>query len=77
MGRLFPCIPVFRGGVYLKSVKKCVCVARLKMTLMLVKNVCFGVKKGMSKFWCWVDQNHTTEINKKQFGNDKEKGKKV
>ena len=47
------------------------------MTLMLVKNVCFGVKKGMSKFWCWVDQNHTTEINKKQFGNDKEKGKKV
>ena len=47
------------------------------MTLLLVKNVCFGVKEGMSKFWCWVAQKHTTEINKKQFGNDKEKGKKV
>ena len=49
MCRLFPCIPIFRGAFLSKSVKKCVCVMGLKIALLLVKNVCFGVKKGMSK----------------------------
>ena len=43
---LFPCIPIFRGVFLLKSVKKCVYILRVKITLTLVKSVCFGVKKG-------------------------------
>ena len=46
MCRLYPCIPIFRGVFLLKSVKKCLCVLVSKITLLLVKNVCFGVKKG-------------------------------
>ena len=49
MCRLFPCIPIFRGGFLLKSVKKCVCVLVLKIALLLVKNLFFGVKKGISE----------------------------
>ena len=61
MCRLFPCIPIFRGVFLLKSVKKCVCVLVLKITLLLVENVkCFGVKKGMSEFWHQVVAKHTT-----------------
>ena len=51
MCRLFPCIPIFRGFFLIKKCKKCVCVLVLKITLLLVKNVCSGVKKGMSDFW--------------------------
>ena len=43
MYRLFPCIPIFRrggGG----------CVVGLKIVLLLVKNLFFDVKKGMSEF---------------------------
>ena len=59
MCRLFPCIPIFRGFFLIKKCKKCVCVLVLKITLLLVKNVCFGVKKGISEFWRWVDLKHT------------------
>ena len=49
MCRLFPCIPIFRGFCLIKNYKKkCVCVIMLKMALLLVKNVCFDVKKGIS-----------------------------
>ena len=44
---LFPCIPVFRGVFLIKKCKKkCLYVLRVKITLTLVKSVCFGVKKG-------------------------------
>ena len=40
---------LFLGGFFtLKSVKKCVCVLMLKIALLLVNNLCFGVKKGIS-----------------------------
>ena len=52
MCSLFPCIPIFRGFFRLESVKKkYVCVFVLKITLLLVKNVFFDAKKGMSEFW--------------------------
>ena len=37
------------GGGSFKSVKKFVYLVRLKFALLLVKNVCFGVKKVMSE----------------------------
>ena len=38
---------LFLGGFFrLKTVKKCVRVLVLKIAFLLVKNVCFGVKKG-------------------------------
>ena len=61
MCRLFPCIPSFRGerGGGGRLIKKCennvcvcVCVLVLKIALVVVKNVCFGVKKGMSELGC-------------------------
>ena len=55
MCRLFPCIPIFRR-FFIKKCKKNVCVVGLKIVLLLVKNVFFGVKKGMSKlrgFFCF------------------------
>ena len=51
MCRLLPCIPIFRGVFLVKSVKKCVCVLALKIALLLVNNLFFGVKKGMSELW--------------------------
>ena len=36
------------------------CVAELKIALLLVKNVFFGVKKQISELGCWVAQKHTT-----------------
>ena len=48
----FPCIPIFRGVFLIKKCfKKCVCVVGLKIALILVKNLFFGVKKGISEFW--------------------------
>ena len=57
---LFPCIPISRGVFLLKSVKKCVCVLVFKITLLLVKNLFFGVKKCMSRFWRQVAAKYTT-----------------
>ena len=48
MYRLVPCIPIFRGIFLLKVQKGCVYVIMLKITLVLVKNVFFGFKKGIS-----------------------------
>ena len=50
MRGLFPCIPIFRGFFLIKKCKKkCVCVLVIKVTLLLVKNLFFVVKKGMSE----------------------------
>ena len=59
MCRLFPCIPIFKGFFWLKSVKKCVYVIMLKIALLLVKNLCFGVKKGISELLHQVAARHT------------------
>ena len=45
---LFPCIPIF-FFFPLKSVKKWACVIMLKIALLLVKNVFFGLNEGISK----------------------------
>ena len=45
MCRLISCIPIFKGGGIKKCKKMCMCVG-VKIALILVKNVCFGVKKG-------------------------------
>ena len=50
MCRLFPCILIFKGFSLIKKCKKSVYVIMLKTTLLLVKNACFGVKKGISEF---------------------------
>ena len=34
----------------------------LKFALLVVKNGCFGVKKGINEFWCKVAAKHTTYI---------------
>ena len=46
---LFPCIPIFFFFFPLKSVKKWACVIMLKIALLLVKNVFFGLNEGISK----------------------------
>ena len=46
MCRLFSCIPIFRGGGVIKKCKKMCMCAGVKIASLLVKNVCFGVKKG-------------------------------
>ena len=46
---LFPCIPIFRGFFLLKRVKKCACVIMLKIALLCVKNVFFGLNEGISE----------------------------
>ena len=48
MYRLVPCIPILGGGV-LKVQKECVYAIMLKIALVLVKNVFFGLKKGISE----------------------------
>ena len=60
MYRLFPCIPIFR--VFLLKVQKdCVYVIMLKITLVLVKNMFFGLKKSISELLHWVAQKHTAQ----------------
>ena len=63
MCRLFSCIPIFRGGgggrVSLKSVKKCVSVLVLKTALLLVKNLCFGLKKRYKQILALGSPKHT------------------
>ena len=61
MCSLFPCIPVFRRYFFKKkSVKKmCMCVG-VKNCISNMKNVFFGVKKGISKLRGRLAQKHTT-----------------
>ena len=56
---LFPCIPLFRRFILLKSVKKCACVIMLKIALLLVKNVFFGLNEGINEKVAWIAQKHT------------------
>ena len=49
MCRLFPCIPIFKGFFLLKVQNECAYVIMLKIALVLVKNVFFDVKKGMTE----------------------------
>ena len=49
MYRLVPCIPILGGGGGLKVQKECVYAIMLKIALVLVKNVFFGLKKGISE----------------------------
>ena len=49
MCKLFPCIPIFRSFFIKKCKKKCACLLVLKIALLLVKNVFFDVKKGISE----------------------------
>ena len=62
MYSLFPCIPISREGLLLKVQKECVYVIMLKIALVLVKNVCFDVKKGISRLLRWVAQKHTALV---------------
>ena len=48
MYRLVPCIPIVMGFFLLKVQKGGVWEIMLKITLVLVKNVLFGLKKGIS-----------------------------
>ena len=59
MCRLFSCIPIFRGLFWLKVRKECVYVIMLKIVLVLVRNMFFGLKKGISELSRWVAQKHT------------------
>ena len=59
MYRLFPCITIFRGVFLLKVQKGCVYVIMLKIALMLVKNMFFGLKKGISGLLHWETQTYT------------------
>ena len=49
MCRLFPCIPIFRRFFFDKKCKNNVFVYGVKNCIFFVKNVCFGVKKGISE----------------------------
>ena len=60
MYRLFRCIPIFRVFFLLKVKKECVYVIMLKIVLVLVKNVFFGLKKGASGLVPWIAQKHTS-----------------
>ena len=52
MCRLFPCIPILGVFYLLKSLKKCACGLVSKIALLLVKNICFDVKNGISELGC-------------------------
>ena len=62
MCRLFRCVPIFKGIFLLKSVKKCVYVIMLKIALLLVKNVFFGLNKGISELLRWAAPTHTATL---------------
>ena len=47
MYRLVPCIPIFKVFFIKSSKRMCIC-DYVKIALVLVKNVFFGLKKGIS-----------------------------
>ena len=49
----------FLGVFLLKVQKGCVYVIMLKIALVLVKNIFFGLKKGISELLHWIAQKHT------------------
>ena len=62
MCRLFPCIPIFRGFFWLKSVKRNVFAMGLKNAMLPMKSVFINVKKGISKLGASLAANHTIII---------------
>ena len=62
MCSLFPCIPILKGFFLLKSVEKCVYVIMLKIALLLVKNVFFGLNKGISELLRQAAPTHTATL---------------
>ena len=60
MCRLFPCITIFKGFFWLKVQKECGYVIMLKITLSLVKNVFFDVKKCISELVSQIAAKPTT-----------------
>ena len=64
---LFSCKPIFRCFFKLKSAKKCVCVIRLKIILLLVKNIFFGLNGGISELVAQVAQKPTANEFKTQY----------
>ena len=65
MHRLVPCIPVFRGVFLLKVHKECVYGIMLKIALVLLKNVLFGLKKGISGLVSRVAAKRTAIFTRK------------
>ena len=68
---LFPYIPIFRGFFLLKVQKECVYMIMLKIAMVLVKNLIFGLKKGISRLSCWVVPKHN--VNTRFFFDKKGK----
>ena len=68
MYRLVPCIPIFRGFFLLKVQKGCVYVIMSKVALVLVKNVLFGLKKGISGLVSQIAAKHTATDYLKKTG---------
>ena len=56
---LFPCIPILRWFFYGKVQNKYVCVIGLQTTLLLVKNIFFGLNGAISELVVQVVQKHT------------------
>ena len=54
--------PFLGEGVLLKKQKECVYVIMLKIALVLVKDVFFGLKKGISELLHWVAAKHTATV---------------
>ena len=59
MYSFFPCIPIFRWFFSIESVKRMCIRDYVKIALLLVKNVFFGLEKSISEFLHWVAQKHT------------------
>ena len=59
MCKLFPCIPIFRGFFWLKSVKRNVFAMGLKNAMLPMKSVFINVKKGISELGASLAANHT------------------
>ena len=57
----------FLGFFLLKVQKRCVYVIMLKITLVLVKNVFFGLKKGISGLERWIAPKHTATVVRQLF----------
>ena len=63
MYRLIPWIPILEGFFLLKVQKGCVYVIMLKIALVLVENVLFGLKKGISGWVRWIAPKLTAKLD--------------
>ena len=53
----------FLGGFFIKSAKRMCRCDYVKITLVLVKNVFFGLKKGISGLLHWVAPKYTAYVS--------------